>query len=68
MRSSFAIEKLRIIRYHSRDEGSSPHAILYLRAQAPASRFFFGTDFNNSTTTEAASQRARKLIERAAHV
>jgi hypothetical protein len=48
-------------------EGSSPHAILYLRAQAPASRFFFGTDFNNSTATEAANQRARKSI-RAAHV
>jgi hypothetical protein len=38
------------------------------RAQALASRFFFGTDFNNSTATEAANQRARKSIERAAHV
>jgi hypothetical protein len=41
---------------------------LGVRAQAPASRFFFGTDFNNSTDTEAANQRARKSIERAAHV
>jgi hypothetical protein len=38
------------------------------RAQAPASRFFFGTDFNNLTATEAANQRARKLIEQAAYV
>jgi hypothetical protein len=51
-------------------EGSSPHAqrSCIFRAQAPASRFFFGTDFNISTATEAANQRARKSIERAAHV
>jgi hypothetical protein len=30
--------------------------------------WFFGTDFNNSTATEAANQRAHKSIERAAYV